>query len=768
LKKYFFKAGAGGSRILTNKAPFMILFSGWVFFIFIRYFKNAPSPFVGIVSQLHFNRFGLFSWPQWLGVEARSFVAFALSFLAILNSWWLGSVILEWLGPSKQKGFIAWAFELGLGALASSLFWMGTGLDRLWFPFLLAPLGILALVPAFKKLKGRMDESALTRLSRPKGWILNSFVGIAFFYGVWGFVQCLLPETFYDSLNYFLGIPQYWIFKHGITDDPGHILASYFHGGTLYFMDGFYFGGTEAAKFLSFAAGFLSALFVGAWVREEAGDDAGWAAFALAATFPLLFLNGWATRVDGLLTFCLLLFFYAYRRFLKETKPEVFKPWGILAASLAGFAMTIKPTAVVGVAAIFFVSLIDPRRMKAKGFKVWVALGAVGLALTAPWFLKNALFTGNALFPYALSFMGGRSFFAPGGAERLLYENQQFLALGWDFKNWITFPWRLLMPGAGGNGQFTGPLVLAFLPLCLPLVFKKGEPRFWAVVALVYGGLGLCLSHMLRFILPAFALLLMAWAGWAAREKGFFEKSVAAWGLAAALLGLPYFLDTSVRYFDGWGVWTGLETRSGYLTRMVQNPYEDLVEWTDAHLFSDARILLVGESRGLYFRRDFLANSAFDAPTLETIVQNSKTPDEVAEKVKRLGVSDAVVNIPEGIRISQDYHLYELTPEEWGRLNRYLALYWKPLYFNQFRAVYAIAGEPTKTPSASLQPLNPFSFFAPAAYDFSQAMEAGNSPAALAAARTQAVLFPGDAFWSGKKALLEKQTKTIPEKDLNQ
>ncbi len=716
-----------------------------------------PDPFAAVFSQVHLARFGSSAWTQHLGVETESFTAFALSSLAILNSWWLGSVLLEWLGQRQLKGFVPWAFELGLGALVSSLFWMGTGLNRLWFPYLLAPLGILALGFAFQKLKRRMADLGFARpwlrTHSPMGWILKIFVGIAFFYGVWGFVQCLLPETFYDSLNYFLGIPQYWVFKHGITDDPGHILASYFHGGTLYFMDGFYFGGTETAKFLSFAACFLSALFVGAWAKEEAGGNAGWAAFALTATFPLLFLNGWAARVDGLLTFCLLLFFYAYRRFLKESKPEVFKPWGILAALLAGFALTIKPTAVVGVAAIFLVSLSDPRRIKAKGLGIWMALLGVGLALVAPWFLKNAFFTGNPLFPYAHSFMGGRAFFAPGAA-RLLYENQQFLALGPDFKNWITFPWRLLMPGAGGNGQFTGPLILVFLPLCLPLFLKKGEPRFWAAVALVYLGLGLCLSHMLRFVLPAFALLLMAWAGWAARDKVFFEKSVAVWGLAAALLGLPYFLDTSARYFDGLGVWTGLETRSQYLARMVQNPYEDLVEWTDAHLPSDARILLVGDARGIYYRRDFMANSAFDEPTLETIVRTSATPEEIAEKVKRLGVNDAVVNIPEGMRVSEDYHLYELTPAEWGRLNRYLALYWKPLYFNRFRAVYAIEAEPVKTPSDALAPLNPFSFFAPNAYDFSRAMEAGNLPAALEAARAQAVLFPGDAFWSEKKALL--------------
>jgi Dolichyl-phosphate-mannose-protein mannosyltransferase len=748
LRKSFFKSGVQRLKARPPEALFFLLFSSWVFLIFINYFKNIPDPFGLLFPQLHFSRFGPAGWTQHLGVETESLAVIGLSFLAILNSWWLGAVLLEWLGLQKQKGFVPWAFEAGLGALLSSLFWMGTGLTRLWFTPLLAVLGLLALGPAFNKLKSRMGNFSLGR--PPRETLLRVFVGVALFYGVLGYAQSLLPETFYDSMNYFLGIPQYWIFKHGITDDPGHILAGYFHGGTLYFLDGFYFGGTEAAKFLSFTAVVLGALFAGAWVKEEAGDKAGWAAFALTATFPLLFLNGWAARVDGLLTFCLLLFFYAARRFLKEPTPGLFKPWGFLAALLAGFAMTIKPTAAVAVAAVFLISLADLHRVWSKGFKLWMTLLAISLGLVAPWFLKNYFFTGNPFFPYGFSFMGGRSFFAPGH-ERLLYENRQFLALGMDLKNWIVFPWRLLMPG-DGTAQFAGPLVLAFLPLCLPLFSKKGEPRFWAATALVYLGLGLCLSHMLRFVLPAFVLLLMAWAGWAAEKKGVWEKSIAGWGLAAALLGLPYFLGTSARYFDGFGVWTGSETRSQYLGRMVQNPYEDLVEWTDAHLPADARLLIAGDTRGLYYRRDFLANSAFDEPTLAQITRSSATPEAIAEKVNRLGVTDAVVNIPEGIRISEDYHLYELTPEEWGRLNRYLALYWKPLYFNQFRAVYAIEPSPKAGSLSALPRVNPFSFFALPAYDFSRAVQARNGPGALAAARAEAALFPGDPFWSRKVA----------------
>ncbi|MGH7740352.1 MAG: hypothetical protein ACREL1_09435, partial [bacterium] len=340
--------------------------------------------------------------------------------------------------------------------------------------------------------------------------------------------------------------------------------------------------------------------------------------------------------------------------------------------------------------------------------------------------------------------------------QRLLAENQQFLPLGTSLKNWLTFPWRLLMPSGGGGAQFVGPLILSFMPLSLPALAREGAPRFWAGTALVYLGLGLCFSHMLRFVMLAFVLLLMAWTVWAARAKGPWEKSVTVWGLLGALLAPPYFLAISARYFDGIGFLTGAESRVQYLERMVRNPYEDLARWTDTHLPSNARLLLVGDTRGLYYQRDFLANSAFEEPFLAAIARTSASPAQMAEKVRRLGVTDAVVNIPEGIRLGEDYHLYRLSPVQWARLNRYLALYWKPLYFNHFHAVYEIEDEPQKSPGPSVAPMNPFSFFAQPAYDFSRAAQAKRGSAVLAAVRAETALFPEDPFWVQKRAWAEK------------
>ena len=719
------------------------LFLIWALGLFAFYFNfgQMPDAWAALKRLGSLEDFGA-GWPQHLGVLAQTLGAFALSLLTLVNSWWLGGLFFEILGL-RAKGAGGAFLELAGGALGSSLFWMGWGLTGLWAQPLMIFLWILALAPAFWKLKQRLDLARLPALPDSRGLRLLAWVAVG--YELFGFWQALLPETFYDSLNYFLGIPAYWVLKGGVADAPGQALSGYFHGGTLFFMDGFYFGGAAAAKLLAFFSTLGCALFAGIWAGEEGGKDAGWTAFSLTAIFPLLFLNGWAARVDGLLTLCLLLFFWAARNFWLKTRPRESGPWGLAAALLLGFALTVKPTAFLApLAAGAALGILHFNRVKAKGIGSWAAMAMLALGLVAPWLIKNFAYTANPFFPYAAQW-GGRPFFEPGAA-RLLYENRQFLSWGHGPMDWLSFPWRLLMPsGAAGQSQFAGPLLLAFLPLSFWAWRRGGAARFLILASFFFLVFGLCLSHMLRFVMPAFVLAFMAWGLGMESAPSFWRQAARALSLAAALLALPYFLDTASRYFDGLTYLTGGESRDHYLGRMVQNPYEDLVEWTDENLPTRARLLLVGDARGLYWRRDFLANSAFDEPFLAVIARTSATPAQMAERVRRLGVDDAVANIPEGMRTAQDYRSYgALTDADWRRLGDYVALYWRPIYSKGFQAVYAIGDEPAAQAQGFL---NPFSFFTPQAYDYGRAMAQGDGSAARAAALAQESLFPQDAFW---------------------
>jgi hypothetical protein len=740
------------------------LFIIWILFVFSHYFQRIPNPFLSLRSLFDFDRFAPVSWSLRRLLWSESLGIFLITGLSLLNTWWLGRIFRNWMSVKVSSQGIALGLDLGLGILSWSLFWLGTGLVRLWFPAFLGFVGILAAIPAIRLVFKEKDKISFWKTSPGCGWMLKTLGLTAIFYVLWAVLQSLLPETFYDSLNYFLGIPQFWIFQHGITDNPAHAYSGMFLGGSLYFTNGFYFGGTEAAKLLSLTFVLLCGVFAGAWAGEETGKTGGLAAFLLVVTFPLLYLNGWAVRVDGLLTLEMLLFFYSFWRFLEERHLKGFQPWGFLSALLAGFAVTIKPTAVIGIGSAFLASFFAGPRLTRKGYRVWIGMAGWTLLVSAPWLLKNWAYTGNPFFPYGGHWLGGRQF-SPVGDSALLNDNQEFVSWGSDFKSWVTFPWRLLMPG-NEPSQFVGPLVMVLFPLLLVVRFKSPSRQFWGLTAVFSIILGLCVSHLLRFIMPAFLLFFLLSATLLEKKNSPWGRSVILLALFSSVLCLPFFLNASAQYYDEAGIWLGLETRSQYLGRMVQNPYQDLVEWTDQNLPPNAHLLIAGDTRGLYYRRPFLANSVFDEPILEKVVRESADADEVAERVRRLGLNYAVVNIPEGIRVSQDYHLYDMTPAEWERLNTYLAEYWCPIYFKDFRAVYeilppgsALSPSSPKTISQNPYVVNPFSFFATPAYDFSAALRSRNLPAAQEAVQKELQLFPQEAYWWEKKGAVDAGLK---------
>ncbi|HTC21079.1 MAG TPA: glycosyltransferase family 39 protein, partial [bacterium] len=368
--------------------------------------------------------------------------------------------------------------------------WMGLGLARLWMePLWLIGFILLTILFLADLLKVQRQEISF---HLPGGLDFPLYL-ICGFYMIFLFLHSLLPETFYDSLNYFLGMPAFWLWNHGICDYPTHLLSGYFHGGSLFFLNGFVLAGTEGAKVLAAFVLFWTALACGGWAREWGGARVGAVAATAVLSFPLLYLNSWAVRVDGLLTFVLLLFFYTVEKAVSQKEGI---GWVAAAGIFAGLALSIKPTAVVALSAALLALLWRDGLgvLKKRG---WLVFAGILAFEVGPWLVKNACFAGNPFFPYAISRMGGRQFPAWSYA-RLLHENQQFLPMDHGVLSILNLPWRLTMPGAGDD-QFIGPLFLALLPLFLFLRFKDPSLKFMGRTLLLSFLFGLTLSHMLRF-----------------------------------------------------------------------------------------------------------------------------------------------------------------------------------------------------------------------------------------------------------------------------
>ncbi|HJT23640.1 MAG TPA: glycosyltransferase family 39 protein [bacterium] len=755
------------SKATVQITGFFILLS-WALFVLGWYLHSFFRPWNSLVSVFAIVSVAPVEFSEKLRIWGNSLTAIAAALWCVGVLWSCGRLLRKWALLQAKDAALQFCLDLGLGFFFLNTFWMGLGLARLWWePLWLIGALVLSLWTAKNLLDIRGTGFKFHLPGKQAPWTFWILLGTGLAYFGFLLLHGVLPETFYDSLNYFLGMPHFWIFQHGLTDYPTHLLSGYFHGGSLFYLYAFLLGGTEGAKLLGvFVLGF-NALFAFGWVREKAGFQAGTVAAVSVMAFPLLYLNAWAVRVDGLSTFTLLLFFYCLEKACTEKPPKPRSAW-IWAAALFGcLALSIKPTAVVGILAALIAILWQGRAVFLKQRLFWIGLLFFGVLEVGPWLLKNGVFTGNPFFPYAASWMGGRSIPALGYA-RLLGENRQFLPMEHGFWSVLTLPWRLTMPQAG-DGQWVGPLFLAFLPALFLLhgmdAFESPKGKlgskdfyvgFFTKTAALSFVIGLCLSHMLRFVMPAFVLSLLLFSTVFFTQKGKAWKSLwTASVLACAVLFFGDYLDLSATHFHGAGIWRGLETQEAYLDRELPNSYEPLAAWTHANLPPDARLLIVGDSRGVYYERPYFAQSVFDEPFFAHSARNAQDPGGILRKLRQLGITHVVVNVPEGIRVSKEYHQYELKPQEWQRLDHYFQSGLKPLYWKNSQGVFEVEPQVEEVEGRRLP--DPFSFFAPQAHDYFEDFQARNFPKAGKDLDELTALFPRDPYWHNQKMLLARK-----------
>src|SRR5581483_4243330 len=340
--------------------------------------------------------------------------------------------------------------------------------------------------------------------------------------------------------------------------------------------------------------------------------------------------------------------------------------WMLMAGVFAGLALSIKPTAIVAIGAAALAILWRDGWLAPKK-NTWAIFAVFPLMEVGPWLIKNNCFAGNAFFPYAVSWMGGRQF-SVWGYERLLHENQQFLPMDHGLLSVLTLPWRLTIPGAGDD-QFIGPLLLAFLPILLLLHFKEPSLKFLGRTLVLSFLFGLTLSHMLRFSIPAFILAFLIFSAVLSSLKG--EKWGTLWisaVAASAILCAGEYLHLSATWYDGRGIWNGEESRDQYLIRKIGPSGGAMAQWVNTNLPKGARLLIVGDAQVLYYQRPVYANSVFDEQFFAAAAHREKDTDGILRRLKELGVNYVVFDEQMGMIHSSEYHQYELSSSEWRKL----------------------------------------------------------------------------------------------------
>lgn len=462
---------------------------------------------------------------------------------------------------------------------------------------------------------------------------------------------------FYDQWHYHLGFPYHWLREGTLVTyerqaysffpanmgllytyalaGPGGWAAQVVHwwlgaltaGGSAAVAQRL--GAPVAGRALA-AAAFLTTPAV-VQMGSLAGSDLGAAAFAVGGVLAVLRMVGDRQASGSMALFA-----------------------GIAAGLSAGCKYTAIATVVIPVGVLAVATAIaagyGPRGVR-RVLSVGLAFAIGAGAALSPWLARNWVVTGNPVYPYfAAAFHD-----APSGA--LDGEDNTTSGIG-TFelsRNKVAEALTLGTFSRHGHAGDIGPVYLLFVPLVLTWWWRNRErAETWVTV----GFLALAIPAWAagptlgRYLLPILAigagLIGVSWSSISPRWPPAVRH------LAALVLMVifaancnpvrgEYLLD-QLRCFLGAG-----ESEIYLATKCTQiEPFAA----ANRVLPAAAKVLLVGEPRPFGIDRDVVVEDQFGTPLLVELANSSRTPGEIANRLRALGVTHMIWNATEAARIA--------------------------------------------------------------------------------------------------------------------
>ena len=578
---------------------------------------------------------------------------------------------IHWPGLTSLEGHL-FAGAIGMQAISLAVFWLAWTVGLGWGGWTWSPIAASIAAAGVwlwatrgttrpdsaepkphRKTGGRKAGRKGRDREAPRGedgasggrwsWLLAPGawpVGVAALVLLWMLLKAATAPTDFDVREYHLQTPKEWLQHGGITflshnaysnmplgaEAPSLIGMTLFPG-PLGWWRGALVGKIWMAWFTVLAAG-------GVWAiarRMCGAEAAGWATLLYVGS-PWVFHVSTTGLNEGVLAANMLLALYPLCLGEEDaTAPVAVSGW------LTGAALACKYTAAALLAAPLAMWLLARRtRAHPRHIVVWLVLC---LASGGGWYLKNAVQTGNPVFPLMTRQLGGKSWNAdqqqrwdrahrpPADALYPASLYRAFANVAWRH-NWATPVLApLCLAGALAIGFGVGPDS-----------WNAPLARWWLSWLIWMAAVWLFATHRLeRFLVPAYPLIvLVAVGGWAATPVGWARKlqtALTVAGVAACLLWIGSRLMSE-------GVLATLEANRRDPAQVRLHP---AWKYLNGAAGPGDVSLLVGEAQAFDFEHPVLYASCFDDPPLLQILDEAGV-DGLAEALNRRNVRFVLVS----------------------------------------------------------------------------------------------------------------------------
>ncbi len=519
----------------------------------------------------------------------------------------LGLRLLRYTSTKRSEALTQVAMACAAGAAALALALFAVAILGVLSPIVLFVLAVVLCVQAVPELRRLWQERLSTLMAGTAVGV--PMIVLAFLVAtVWLFQN--VPPIFFDTLVYHLGLPQQYLIRGGLVQLPNFHYSAMPANAELFYALGLALGDIPFARLIGFG-GLVFGLLQVASLANYWQERSGALAAVLALGLPITMFMGIHNGVDHWVALFLCASVLASLHWIDSGRLSD-AGW---AGVFAGAAIGCKYTALYHVAPLAIVVLIARARRSGEVLAMLRSVGTGALATLAVgggWYLRNAINTGNPVYPAFFGMFGGDGWSA-AAAERLAQDAPQggagqltligALQIPWDLvinpQNFGEFGdvgllfWGLLFVGTVGGLRRSGTMFL-WMVLVVP---------FWMMTAL----------H-LRYLLPVLWVL-AALAGaetqrLIAFHPGVWRRRVAELAIVIlAVTGIGAVVRKETQVFHAHDYLLGRLLHDRYL--QLGTDYYDVARMT-ADLPEDSHVLLVGDSRLLFYERPVLASSAYD------------------------------------------------------------------------------------------------------------------------------------------------------------
>jgi hypothetical protein len=568
----------------------------------------------------------------------------------------VGLRLLDALGaaPEEPADRLRAGTLVGLGVLgAATLALAAAGILR---PLPLLLLGSAALVVGRRDLGRAVAAVDRAGIRRATPFVLIAAAVLAA-----ELVPAFAPPVGGDQTKYQLVYPRLYAAEGGLVATPWSFWGQMQFLPNFVFAAAFALRGDVLARLVNVSFGVLAALATAALVRRHlargAGALAGTLFFTLPITWSLMTRAGSDLPVIGYAALAVT----ALLDWRRRGTPAALR-LAAVAAGLAGASKTmgLLVPALVGIGVL----TIGVRRAwpSDRLLRAATAYGVLALLFACPYYVRNAVETGNPLYPFGYGVFGGRNWSAAAGDYLADYYREyqtehaaRRRGTPYAGAQLLRFPWDLTMhPGSFENAARqaydVGPFMLAFAPGLALVRRRRTAVLVTATVGAAYLGLiaGFAWPHP-RYVVPGVVLLLAATVPAARALLGRRAFAVAVALTIAGNLALSSRLLRPL-WTDQARVAFGRLAPGEFLRR--HSPRFAFWERANAAVPRDGKLLVLEKiPHPYYIERDYVLGSYLEQGMID--YRRVTTAEALGDVARDLGITHVAVHV-DGLAATDD------------------------------------------------------------------------------------------------------------------